>query len=82
MANETFEVMSSTDQSIIVRDRETGHVFIFEVHAASAERLLDRGTVIDGKQFDIRSEALAKRVWNYAQMQMHQAGRIDRVLIT
>ena len=52
------------------------------MHDASAKRLLDRGTVIDGKQFDIRSEALAKRVLNYAQMQMHQAGRIDRVLIT
>lgn len=82
MANDGFEVMSSTDQSIIIRDPEFGHVFTFKVDDTSGERLLGRGTVIDGNQFDIRSEAEAKRVWNYAQMQMHQADKIDRVLIT
>ena len=82
MSSTKFEIVMSNDDFIVVRDIETGQVFTYPaIVNQSGEYVLGAGSFTASKMSAVRPEDIARRVWNFAQMQMHQAGRVDRVFI-
>ena len=78
-----FELEDLDDAQITVRDVRTGHRFTFTVaeHPTDGSRILPgSGQVRINESADRTDEEVARRVWNFAQRRMHEAGKIDVLL--
>ena len=68
--------------SRIARDTATGHVFTFTVKPSRlVGRLLSEAKYVTSENSKVRPEDVVRFVWNFAQMQMKQEGKIDRVIV-
>lgn len=80
-ANE-YEVVSQSDDEIVVRDAATGHLFTFTVRSdVLNNRLLSRARFVASDRSDVRAEDIVVFVWAYAQRVMLKAGKIDQVIV-
>ena len=68
------------DKVIVVRDVASNHMFTYGVVLTPmGDRVLGPATVFPSARSSVGPEVVEKRVLNFAQMQMHEAGRIDSV---
>lgn len=82
MSSAKYEIVSQADDEIAVRDTATGHVFTFTVKPSRlVGRLLSEAKYVTSENSKVRPEDVVRFVWNFAQMQMKQEGKIDRVIV-
>lgn len=76
-----FETVGATDDHIRVRDIASGHEFTLDVQTTSSgERLIGQQVCHANPMTTVDFHMIAGRARNYAQAELHQAGKIDRVV--